>query len=127
MELEINPKAKTMLEGLGLTEEKAEQLCKSVMHFVGRCLKEKGGADRLDTLEYAASSSENLREYTLLAIHLDSLIEAAQRQFDEEQREEHEKNCPRCRARKAEERYGVFGTKIFQNPSSLGGTIVIRL
>lgn len=99
MDLKIIPSNSSLIEGLGISEERADQLLKSAEEWLKKEMKSATGSlDKLDLLKQCASFSENLEEYTLLATNVDPLIENCRMAI-------HEETCPRCRAkREARER-----------------------
>lgn len=98
MELNINRGQRTLKGALGISAEKADQLIDNVKNWVKKMTKEdKPETDISDVLKYCASICETLEEYTLMAVHVDRIIEKSMREL-------HEENCTRCKKEAAEKR-----------------------
>lgn len=103
MDLKINPNARTITEGLGLTNERVGQLCEMMSGFIMPQFKEKKDIDKLELFKFAAEKCDTLEEYTMLCHSIDVILEETFEKMKREEKEEHEKHCPFCKARKERE------------------------
>jgi len=129
MELKLNEPRNTFTEGLGLSQERYDQLIKSAKDLVKSLVKANDKkADILTFAQYCASISQDIQEYTLLIVNAASIKEEAYKELYEE-------TCPDCKARKERreksEKEGVFsfgfgsgGPSVRQTDS---GMIIISL
>lgn len=95
MELNVNPKGEKLFGGLGISEERGNQLVDSARDWLKDQMRNASGGelDKLDFIKHCASLSETLEEYTILVMNVDTIIEQAIKEL-------HEEVCPRCKARK---------------------------
>ena len=94
MELKVVPKERLICKGLGITEERLNQLLDLAKDWLKDQFKNDKQVDKLDLCQYCASISDSLEEYTTLMFDMREIVERAQIEI-------HEENCPRCKARKA--------------------------
>lgn len=105
MELKIKADAKTFIEGLGISDERVNELLDGMRAYLKPLILAGKRLDKLLIYQQCALVSANMEEYTLTATSVDILI-------DQVVKEVHEEHCPHCKAKsEAEERREERGNR----------------